>query len=90
MKTSPFPSLRVEPELREAAESVLRDGEILTSLIEPSVRETIQRRRAQEEFIARGLRSREDAERTGTYHTAESVHSELQQRLDTRRKSVLG
>ena len=75
--------------MREAAESVLRDGEILTSLIEPSVRETIQRRRAQEDFIARGLRSREDAERTGTYHTAESVHSELQQRLDTRRKSVL-
>ena len=90
MKTSSFPSLRVEPELREAAESVLRDGEILTSLIEPSVRETIQRRRAQDEFIARGLRSREDAERTGIYHTAESVHSELQQRLDTRRKSVLG
>ena len=90
MKTSPFPSLRVEPELREAAESVLRDGEILTSLIETSVRETIQRRRAQEEFIARGLRSREDAERTRIYHTAESVHSELQQRLDTRRKSVLG
>ena len=76
--------------MREAAESVLRDGEILTSLIETSVRETIQRRRAQEEFIARGLRSREDAERTGIYHTAESVHSELQQRLDTRRKSVLG
>ena len=90
MKTSSFPSLRVEPELREAAESVLRDGETLTSLIETSVRETIQRRRAQEEFIARGLRSREDAERTGIYHTAESVHSELQQRLDTRRKSVLG
>ena len=65
MKTSSFPSLRVEPKLREAAESVLRDGETLTSLIETSVRETIQRRRVQEEFIARGLRSREEAERTG-------------------------
>lgn len=90
MKTSSFPSLRVEPELREAAESVLRDGETLTSLIETSVRETIQRRRVQEEFIARGLRSRDDAERTGIYHSVESVHSELQQRLDARRKSVLG
>ncbi len=30
MKTSSFPSLRVEPELREAAESVLREGETLT------------------------------------------------------------
>ena len=90
MKSSSFPSLRVEPELREAAESVLRHGETLTSLIETSVRETIQRRRVQEEFIARGLRSREDAQRTGIYHSAQSVHSELQRRLDARRKSVLG
>ena len=54
------------------------------------MRETIQRRRAQEEFIARGLRSREDAEKTGSYHSAEAVHSELQRRLDARRKLVLG
>lgn len=89
MKSSTFPSLRVEPELREAAESVLREGETLSSLIETSVRETVQRRRAQEEFIARGLRAREDAARTGIYHSAESVHSELQRRLGARRKSVL-
>ncbi len=76
--------------MREAAESVLRDGETLTSLIETAVRETIQRRRVQEEFIARGLRSRDNAAQTGIYHAAESVHSELQQRLDARRKSTLG
>ena len=87
MKSSSFPSLRVEPELREAAESVLRDGETLTNLIETSVREAIQRRRVQEEFIARGLRSREDKD---ICYSAESVHSELQRRLDARRKSVLG
>jgi hypothetical protein len=69
---------------------VLREGETLSSLIETSVRETIQRRRVQEEFIARGLRSWEGAERTGVYHSAESVHSDLQQRLDARRKSTLG
>ena len=90
MKSSSFPSLRVEPELREAAESVLRDGETLTSLIETSVRETIQRRRVREEFMARGLRSRDDAQHKGVYHSAESVHSELQRRLDERRKLVLG
>ena len=89
MKTATFPSLRVEPELREAAESVLRDGETLTSMIETSVRETIQRRRVQEQFIARGLQSREETKRTGVHHSAASVHSELQQRLDARRKSVL-
>ena len=90
MKTSSFPSLRVEPELREAAESVLREGETLTSLIETSVRETIQRRRQQEEFVARGLRAREESQRTGITHAAEAVHSEMQRRLDARRKSLLG
>ena len=90
MKTSTFPSLRVETELREAAESVLREGETLTSLIETAVRETIHRRRVQDEFLARGLRSSEDAKRTGIYHPAAAVHAELQRRLDTRRKQVPG
>jgi hypothetical protein len=89
MKTTTFPSLRVEPELREAAESVLREGETLTSLIETAVRETIYRRRAQDEFLARGLRSSQEAQRTGVYHGAEAVVTALQQRLDARRKKVL-
>ena len=42
MKTATLPSLRVEPELREAAESVLEQGETLSGFIEASVRETIQ------------------------------------------------
>jgi hypothetical protein len=74
MKSASFTSVEIALELREAVESVLRDGETLTSLIETSVRETIRRRRVQEELIARGLRSREDAKRTGMYHSAESVH----------------
>ena len=90
MKTATFPSLRVEAELREAAESVLREGETLTSLIETAMRETIHRRQVQAEFLARGLRSSEDAKRTGTYHSATAVHAELRRRLDARRKRVLG
>ncbi len=90
MKSASLPSVRVEPELREAAESVLREGETLTSLIETAVRETIRRRLSQEEFIAQGLRSRDHAQRTGILHSAQSVHLELQRRLDERRKLVLG
>ena len=89
MKTATLPSLRVEPMLRADAESVLREGETLTSLIETAMRETIQRRRAQDEFLARGLRSGQDAKRTGVYHSAQAVHGELQQRLDARRRQVL-
>ena len=90
MKTATFPSLRIEPELRAAAESVLREGETLSSLIETAMREAIQRRRVQAEFLARGLRSAEDARRTGVYHPAGEVHAEMQRRLDARRKQVLG
>lgn len=90
MKTASFPSLRVETELREAAQSVLRQGETLTGLIETAVRETIHRRRVQDEFLARGLRSVAHAKQTGSYHPATDVHSEMQRRLDVRRKKVLG
>ena len=81
MKSATLPSLRVEPQLRDAAESVLLEGETLSSLIETSVRETIERRRARSEFIARGLMSRDDAKRTGVYHPADRVHAELKRLL---------
>ena len=90
MKTSTLPSLRVEAELREAAEGVLREGETLSSLMETAMRETIHRRRVQDEFLARGLRSSEDAKRTGNFQSAGVVHAELQKKLDARRKKVLG
>ena len=64
MKTATFPSLRVEPELRDAAESVLQNGETLSGFIEISVREAIERRRTRAEFIARGMASRVQAGRT--------------------------
>jgi hypothetical protein len=89
MKTATLPSLCVQPELREAAESVLRDGETLTSLMETALRETVRRRRAQDEFIARGLRASEEAKRTGIYYSAKEVHDELRRRLDARRKELL-
>ncbi len=88
MKTATFPSLRVEPELRDAAESVLQDGETLSGFIEASVRETIERRRTRAEFIARGMASRETAKRTGVYFAADQVHAELGQMLDKAKAKV--
>ena len=81
MKTATLPSLRVEPELRDAAESVLQDGETLSGFIEAAVRETIERRRSRAEFIARGMVSRQQAQRTGVYFAADQVHAELGQML---------
>ena len=90
MKSATFPSLRVDPELREAAESVLEEGETLSGLIEASVREAIERRRSRAEFIARGLASREEARRTGAYVPANAVHAELGKMLAKASKRVRG
>jgi hypothetical protein len=85
MKTASLPSLRVDPELRAAAESVLKDGETLSAFVENSVKAQIHYRRTQAEFIARGLASREEAKRTGVYFDAEFVHAELRAMLDAKK-----
>jgi cysteinyl-tRNA synthetase len=77
MKTATIPSLRVDPELRHAAESVLQDGESLSSFVEQSIRSNVEHRRAQKEFIARGLASRDEARQTGEYYSADEIRDEL-------------
>ena len=78
MKTASMPSLRVDPELRHDAESVLREGETLSSFMEHALRASIQSRRAQKEFIARGLASRDEAKRSGEYFAASDVLAEME------------
>jgi predicted transcriptional regulator len=77
MKTATIPSLRVDPELRQAAENVLQEGETLSSFVEQSLRLNIDHRRMQQAFVARGLASRDEAQRTGEYFPADQVLAEL-------------
>jgi hypothetical protein len=58
----------------------LRYGSPMKTATIPSVR--VERRRIQAEFIARGLRSRDDARRTGDYVDADEVVAGLQRKLD--------
>jgi predicted transcriptional regulator len=81
MKTASLPSLRIDPELRQAAESVLLDGESLSSLMESSLRASVNRRQMQRDFVARGLQSRDEARRTSEYYDAADVHAELEAML---------
>jgi hypothetical protein len=43
-----------------------------------------------QEFLARGLRSSEEARSNGIYHAAATVHDELQRKLEARRKQPMG
>jgi hypothetical protein len=82
MKTATLPSLRVEPALREAAESVLKEGETLSGFVEASVRAQVELRQQREAFIARGIASRDKARQTGVYYSADEVMAELRGMLD--------
>ncbi|QVN18299.1 YlcI/YnfO family protein [Burkholderia pyrrocinia] len=82
MKTATFPSVQVEPELLAAAERVLGDDETLSSFIEQSSREGVERRQLQSEFIARGIASRDKTMYTGQYVSSSDVLARLERRLD--------
>lgn len=85
MKTSTLPSLRVDPELRKAVEQVLTEGETVSGFIETTVRAQIEHRRIRAEFLRRGLTALVNFERTGRSVPAETVHRELEARLEQAR-----
>ncbi|WOD13923.1 YlcI/YnfO family protein [Paraburkholderia kirstenboschensis] len=87
MKTATIPALRVEPELRRAAEEVLNDDESLSSFMETSLRASIAQRKLQREFIARGLATRDEARKTGKYYPASDVYAELEDMLHTAKRA---
>ena len=82
MKTATIPALRVEPQLRDAVEGVLAEGETLSSFMEEALKANITRRQHQQAFIARGLESAAIARQNQEYYSAESVLDELQAMLD--------
>ena len=82
MKIASIRSVHVEPDFRAEVEAVLAEGETLTEFVEASVRAGVERRRVQGEFVARGLRARDAARRTGDYVDADVVLDGLQRKLD--------
>ena len=59
MKTAILPAVRVSPETRTLIESVLKDGETLSTFIEDSVKRQASWRQEDAEFYARALRASE-------------------------------
>ncbi len=89
MKSATLPSLRVEPELREAVEQVLAEGETVSGFIEASVRAQVEHRRIRAEFLRRGLTALANFERTGVSVPAATVHRKLEDRLARARRRLL-
>ena len=81
MKTSTLPTLRVSPELRAEAEAVLAPGETLSSLVHDAVARAIEFRKAQQEFVQRGLASADNARRTGRYVSSKASLQALERQV---------
>lgn len=81
MKSAHLPSVRIEPELRSALESVLQQGETLSEFVETSVRQALHQRSLQAEFVARGLASLQAARQNQDLVQAQDVLDTLQARL---------
>lgn len=88
MKTSTIPPLRVNEAVRAAAEAALMEGETLSGFVLESIQLNIQRRALQQEFVARGLAARDEAQRTGRYVSADEVLAGLDKTLARSRNAV--
>ena len=84
-KTSTIPPLRVNEEVRAAAEAALVKGETLSGFVLEAIQFNIQRRTMQQEFVARGLMARDEARRTGKYVSADEVLAGLDKTLASRK-----
>ena len=87
-KTSTIPPLRVNKEVRAAAEAALMEGETLSGFVLEAIQFNIQRRTMQQEFVARGLAARDEARRTGKYVSADEVLAGLDKTLARTRKAA--
>lgn len=81
MKTATLPPVRVLPEFRAEIQSLLSHGETLSEFLENSVRDSVQRRRNQQEFIRRGLASLENAKLTDLYVDVDVMLARLERKL---------
>jgi predicted transcriptional regulator len=81
MKNATLPPLRVDSELRAAAESVLQNDETLSAFVLEAVRLNIERRERQREFIKRGLQAREQTKKSGLYVSSEQMLKRLDESL---------
>lgn len=81
VKSRTIPPLRVSEKLRADAEGVLGPGETLSAFVMDAVSRSIDFRKTQLDFLARGMASAERARSVGGYVPAEKAVARLRKRL---------
>lgn len=84
MKTATLPPIRVAPLHREKIESVLREGESLSTFMENAVMREANYRSIEDEFLARGRASLAEARASGVTVSVESSMANLDKMIDAK------
>ena len=87
VKSRTIPPLRVSEQLRTDAESVLAPGETLSAFVMDAVSRTIDFRKSQQDFLARGMASAKLARTKGGYVPADKTIARLRRRLASARRA---
>lgn len=82
-----LPPLRVSEKMRADAESVLTPGETLSAFVMDAVSRSIDFRKSQQDFVARGLASADRARVSGRYVSASKVLTGRRRRLVRARRA---
>lgn len=88
MKSAQLPPVRVEASVREEIEAALRKGESLSEFVAAAALEAARRRKAQQEFLARGRASLAKATRTGEFYAADQALADMHQRVQARMQAL--
>ena len=73
--------------MRAEIESALHEGESLSQFVEVAVLQAARRRKADQDFLARGRASLDNARTTGEFYPLRGVLDGMQARLDDRMKA---
>ena len=84
MKTAQLPPVRVEPAVRAEIENALHEGESLSEFVEAAALQAARRRKAEQEFLARGRASIANAKRSGEFYPVHGELNEMRTRLEGR------
>jgi Protein of unknown function (DUF1778) len=81
MKTAILPPVRLDPKQKALVEAAIVPGETLSAFMLEAVLSKAEARRAQAAFIKKGLAAERNAQRKGTWVSAEAVFSRLESTL---------
>jgi hypothetical protein len=88
MRTATLPAVRVSPDTRSLIESVLREGESLSTFIEQTAKQIAMQRKEDDAFYARGLAAAKRVDEGEKTYTLDEVMTSLRKISAKKRREL--